>query len=96
MDLNHKGVVDSGETFQFGQAGDQPVVGDWDGNPSGRDELGVFRAAPDGITGEFILDIANHKTMDSSNLVFTFGFGTDHIIVGDWTGNGTTKVGVYP
>ncbi len=33
--------------------------------------------------------------MDSSNLVFTFGFGTDHIIVGDWNGNGTTKVGVY-
>ena len=83
------------ETFQFGQPGDIPVVGDWDGNPSGRDELGVFRTAPDGITGEFILDIANHHTMDSSNLVFTFGYGTDHVIVGDWNGQGTTEVGVY-
>jgi len=52
----------------------------------------VFRTAPDGITGEFILDIANHKTMDSSNLVFTFGLGTDHIIVGDWNGNGKPSI----
>jgi hypothetical protein len=96
LDLKGNGQApDASETFQFGQAGDQPVVGNWDGNPSGRSELGVFRTAPDGITGEFILDIANHKTIDSSNLVFTFGFGTDHIVVGDWNGNGTTKVGVY-
>jgi Putative Ig domain len=83
------------ETFQFGQAGDIPVVGDWDGNPDGQDELGVFRAAPNGIAGEFILDIANHRTMDSSNETITFGLATDHPIVGDWTGAGTTEVGVY-
>ncbi len=84
------------ETFQFGQAGDQPVVGNWDGNPDGQDELGVFRANPNVPgAGEFILDIANHRTMDSSNLVFTFGLATDHVIVGDWDGSGTTKVGVY-
>jgi hypothetical protein len=95
LDLNDNGVLDPGETFQFGRAGDQPVVGDWDGNPSGRDEIGVFRTAPDGITGEFILDVADHHAMDGSNLVFTFGLGTDHIIVGDWNGGGTSEVGVY-
>ena len=96
LDLNGNGVLDPGETFQFGQAGDQPVVGDWDGNPSGRDELGVFRANPDGSgSGKFILDIANHHTIDSSCETFTFGLATDHIIVGDWTGTGKTKVGVY-
>src|SRR5208282_5918866 len=75
----------------------QPVVGDWDGNPSGRDELGVFRAAPNNAAGagEFILDIANHRAMDSSNETFVFGLATDHVIVGDWTGTGKTKVGVY-
>jgi len=84
------------ETFQFGQAGDLPVVGNWDGNPDGQDELGVFRANPNVPgAGEFILDIANHRTMDSSNLVFTFGLATDHVIVGDWNGAGTTEVGVY-
>ncbi len=96
LDLNDNGVLDSGETFQFGQAGDQPVVGDWDGNPSGRDELGVFRANPDGSgSGIFILDIANHRTIDSSCETFTFGLATDHIIVGDWNGAGTSEVGVY-
>ena len=96
LDLNGNGVLDAGETFQFGQAGDQPVVGDWDGNPSGRDELGVFRANPDGSgSGIFILDIADHHTIDSSCETFTFGLATDHVIVGDWTGTGKTKVGVY-
>jgi hypothetical protein len=96
LDLAGTGAAPgANETFQFGQAGDQPVVGNWDGDKSGRSELGVFRTAPDGITGEFILDIANHKAIDSSNLVFTFGLATDHVIVGDWTGNGTTKVGVF-
>jgi len=84
------------EAFQFGQAGDQPVVGDWDGSPSGRDELGVFRANPDGSgSGIFILDIANHRQIDSSCETFTFGLATDHIIVGDWNGKGTSEVGVY-
>jgi hypothetical protein len=93
LDLNGNGRVDAGETFTFGQAGDKPVVGDWTGD--GITKIGVFRAAPDGITGEFILDVANHKTMDGSNLVFTFGFRTDRIVVGDWTGDGVAKVGVF-
>src|SRR5262249_38238177 len=96
LDLNDNGVLDPGETFQFGQAGDQPLVGVWDGNPTGPDQLAVFRANPDGSgSGQFILDIANHHTMDGSNQVFTFGLATDHIIVGNWNGTGTSGVGVY-
>jgi hypothetical protein len=94
LDLNGNGVLDAGETFQFGQAGDKPVVGDWTGD--GITKLGVFRDSGDGFhTGEFILDVANHKTMDSSNLVFKFGIVTDRIVVGDWTGDGIAKVGVF-
>ena len=97
LDLAGTGAAPgANETFQFGQAGDQPVVGDWDGNTTGRDEIGVFRANPDGSgSGIFILDIANHHTLDSSCETFTFGLATDHIIVGDWNGSGTSKVGVY-
>ena len=94
LDLNGNGVLDPGETFTFGQAGDQPVVGDWTGD--GKAKLGVFRDSGDGFgTGEFILDVANHKAMDASNLVFTFGLAKDRIVVGDWTGDGIAKVGVF-
>jgi hypothetical protein len=56
----------------------------------------VFRANPNGSgSGEFILDIANHRTIDSSSEIFTFGLATDHIIVGDWNGLGSSEVGVY-
>ena len=95
LDMNDNGVLDAGETFQFGQASDQPVVGNWDGNANGRDEIGVFRTAPDGITGEFILDTNDDHSMDAGDTTFTFGLGTDHIIVGDWNGKGTSEVGVY-
>ena len=93
LDLNGNGVLDSGETFTFGQAGDQPIVGDWTGD--GITKLGVFRAAPGGITGEFILDTNNNHQLDSGDLTFTFGLATDRIVVGDWTGDGIAKVGVF-
>jgi hypothetical protein len=92
LDLNGNGVVDAGETFTFGQAGDQRVVGDWTGD--GISKLGVFRAAPDGVTGEFILDTNNDRQIDAGDATFTFGLATDRIVVGDWTGDGKAKVGV--
>ena len=93
LDLNDNGVLDAGETFQFGQAGDQPVVGDWTGN--GITDIGVFRTAPDGITGEFILDTNGDHIMDAGDETFTFGLGTDRIVVGDWNGAGKDEVGVF-
>ena len=93
LDLNDNGVLDPGETFTFGQAGDQPVVGDWTGN--GVTDIGVFRTAPDGVTGEFILDTNGDHIMDAGDETFTFGLATDHIVVGDWNGDGKTKVGVF-
>jgi hypothetical protein len=93
LDLNDNGVLDAGETFQFGQKGDQPVVGDWTGN--GVTNIGVFRTAPDGVTGEFILDTNGDHIMDAGDETFTFGLGSDRIVVGDWNGGGKDEVGVF-
>jgi FG-GAP-like repeat/Putative Ig domain/Bacterial Ig-like domain/FG-GAP repeat len=93
LDLQDNGVLTPSDTFTFGQAGDIPVVGDWTGN--GVTDIGVFRAAPDGITGEFILDTNGDHKMDAGDETFTFGLATDHVIVGDWNGQGKDEVGVY-
>ena len=69
------------------------MVGDWTGD--GIDKLGVFRAAPDGFTGEFILDTNNNRQFDGSDTIFTFGIASDRVVVGDWTGDKITKVGVF-
>jgi hypothetical protein len=72
-------------TAKFGNASDQKVWGDWDGN--GTASLGVFRAS----TGTWYL------TNDNKTVAYTFRFGQpgDIGLVGDWNGNGTTSVGVY-
>jgi hypothetical protein len=68
-------------------------VGDWTGD--GKAKLGVFRAAPDGVTGEFIEDTNNDKLIDTGDTTFNFGLATDHVVIGDWTGDGKAKVGVF-
>ncbi len=41
MDLNGNGTWDDGDIWlKMGEKGDQPVVGDWDGD--GKDDVGVF------------------------------------------------------
>jgi hypothetical protein len=72
-------------TFTFGQSGDKPVVGDWNGD--GTDTIGVFR------NGSFFL--RNSNTAGSADLTFTFGQSGDKPVVGDWNGDGTDTIGVY-
>jgi hypothetical protein len=72
------------------QAGDVPVVGDWNGD--GRTKVGLFRQ------GFFwILDTNGNGTFDQSvDTAFAFGgVAGDVPIVGDWNGTGTSKVGVF-
>ncbi|MFD3557349.1 transglycosylase family protein [Streptomyces goshikiensis] len=81
-------LANSGSTAQatlaFGNPGNRPVLGRWDGTTS---QIGVYM--PD--TGKFYLRHDN-GTVTS----FAFGNGGDwRPIAGDWDGNGTVTVGLY-
>ena len=80
-DSNTTGPAD--HLINFGQSGDQPIIGDWNG--TGIDRVGVFRPS----TGQFILQIS-FKT-----LTINFGQAGQIAVAGDWDGNGIDTPGVF-
>ncbi|HJU54672.1 MAG TPA: hypothetical protein VJ715_08880 [Pyrinomonadaceae bacterium] len=78
-------------TVNFGQAGDQPLAGDWNGD--GLDDVGVFR------NGQFRLRQPVFFNGQPTNVVTTidinFGAPGDLAIVGDWNGDGIDTPGVF-
>lgn len=96
LDLNGNGVLDGCEAnacrHVYGQAGDVPVVGDWTGG--GKTNIGVFRPA----SGRWQLDINGDGDFDGCRIDFcsrVFGAPGDLPVVGDWTGGGQSKIGVF-
>jgi hypothetical protein len=97
MDLNGNGVLDGCELdtcrYVFGQPGDVPVVGDWTGN--GQTRIGLFRPS----TRKWYLDINDSGHLDSCKIIDVcsgrFGLSGDLPVVGDWTGSGKTRIGVF-
>ena len=93
LDTNGNGIIDSADRqFNFGGlAGDIPVVGDWNG--SGTLKAGFFRA------GTWILDtsgLMEGKPTGQTILVAnSYGSAGDIPIVGDWNGNGVSKIGIF-
>jgi hypothetical protein len=79
--------------YTFGMAGDIPVVGDWNGN--GISKIGVFR------NGMWYLDYNGDGqwggcgTTADPDRCYTFGMAGDIPVVGDWSGNGAPKIGVF-
>lgn len=73
------------QSFAYGVASDQKVMGDWNGD--GVRTPGVFRA------GTFYL--RNSNTSGPGQIVFTFGQPGDVAVVGDWNGDGVETVGVF-
>ncbi len=73
--------------FRFGDPGDQPVVGDWDGD--GVDEVGLHRAS----TGLFYW----RDTLDTgvADGAMFFGDPGDLLVAGDWTGAGADLPAAY-
>jgi hypothetical protein len=81
-------VLDRWSTF--GLAGDQPVMGDWNG--SGTLRIGIFR------NGMWYLDLNGNGRWDGvegGDGLYAFGLPGDQAVVGDWTGDGVTKLGVF-
>jgi hypothetical protein len=100
LDLNGNEIVDACEIDScigaFGQPGDLPVGGDWNGK--GVTRVGVFRPS----TATWYFDINGDGDLDSCTkankidaCTKSFGKSGDLPVVGDWKGNGKTRIGVY-
>jgi hypothetical protein len=76
----------------FGQEGDLPVAGDWNGG--GKDKIGVFRPS----TGEWFLDLDGDRRLDNCSIdrcIVSFGQQDDLPVSGDWDGAGISKIGIF-
>jgi hypothetical protein len=78
------GTKDDEFRFVYGDGGDVPVIGDWDGD--GTQTHGVFR------DGRWIL--TNTPGSGSGDFDLIYGQAGDQPIVGDWNGDGTQTIGV--
>ncbi len=76
----------------FGQKGDLPVTGDWDG--SGFSRIGVFNPG----SGTWQLDLNGNGTWEGCSVDLCLGpFGQkgDLPVTGDWDGSGFSRIGVF-
>jgi probable HAF family extracellular repeat protein len=95
LDVDGNEMFDSPPDLAFpfgGIAGDIPITGDWNGN--GHTKVGVYRSA----NGLFILDSNGDGIFDAGDAVYNLGLGldpTDIPVVGDWNGDGRSKVGIF-
>jgi len=66
--------------YTFGNPGDKPFVGDFDGD--GVETAGLYRESKGWVI------IRNNHGSGAPETVFTFGNPGDHLVAGDWTGDG--------
>jgi spore germination protein YaaH len=83
--INRLGSGDEGlgpaeHSYVFGVRGDEPFVGDFDGD--GDDTVGLHRAS----TG--LVYFRNIQTTGNADAEYYFGNPGDRIVAGDWTGSG--------
>jgi hypothetical protein len=74
-------------SFFFGNPGDKPFVGDFDGD--GVDTIGLHRES----TG--LVYFRNTNTTGVADFSFIYGDPGDVLVAGDWDGDGIDTVGVY-
>ncbi len=96
IDKNGNGAWDGTPTdsqyfFGGGVAGAVPVTGDWTG--TGTAKIGIY------VNGYWYLDLNGNNTWNgtSTDALYYFGAGIANAVpvTGDWTGTGTTKIGIY-
>ncbi|MBL8247936.1 MAG: hypothetical protein JNK95_06165 [Candidatus Competibacter sp.] len=96
LDANGNGAWDGcGTEFcftGFGQAGDLPASGNWDGG--GKSYIGVLRSG----TGQWFIDRNGNRQWDgcvADGCYSGFGAPGDVPVAGDWHGTGFAKIGVF-
>ena len=82
-----EGIGAASSSFLFGNGGDIPLVGDFDGD--GNDDFGVYRST----TGRAYL--RTEPAGGPADIEFDFGSPGDRILAGDWTGAGPDTLAVY-
>jgi hypothetical protein len=81
-----QGIAAENEFF-FGNPGDRPFPGDFDGD--GRTDIGLHRES----TG--LVYVRFDFSTGPAELDFFYGEPQDRILTGDWNGDGTETVGLY-
>jgi hypothetical protein len=71
-------------SFGYGDPGDQPLAGDWNGD--GTDTVGIWRNTALYLTNRNVTGIADY--------VFAYGNGGDAPIIGDWNNDTKDELGV--
>jgi hypothetical protein len=87
-ELRVRNTLTSGDAdfaLTFGDPGDQPVCGDWDGD--GIDTPGIYR------NGVFF--VRNSNTSGPADIVIGYGDPGDKPVVGDWDGDGKDSIGIF-
>ena len=74
-------------SFYFGDPGDVPFVGDFDGD--GVDTVGLHRDS-----SGFVY-LRNSNTQGEADIAFFYGDPEDHLVACDWNRTGIDSVGVY-
>ncbi len=77
----------------FGQSGDQPVVGYWKAGMKTAG-IGTYRSS----IGRWFLDLNGNGLLDQGNTdarLGPFGAAADKPVVGNWAGNGISRIGVF-
>ena len=82
---NTQGFADV--AFVFGNPGDRPFAGDWDGD--GVDTVGVHRPT------EGRVFVANRNVRGFAELAAYYGLPGDRFVVGDWDGDGRDTFGIF-
>ncbi len=79
LDLNGDGSRETGEgPFVFGNTGDIPVTGDWNGN--GVSDIGIFRKT----TGRFLLDYNEDENWTGTYDKNSTFISADYPVSGKW------------
>ncbi len=87
LGADQQGLGEADYSFSFGDYGDVPFVGDFDGD--GEDEVAVHRPSSGQVFLTWDLEAG------PADAVFSFGERADVLLAGDWDGDGVDTLAAY-